>query len=753
MCAMGEKTNRASGPSPSWSRRRRSRALRPRCLPSRGRPGPSLPPAGFAVLFLLLILAVLGSCPEVGAASIHHDLTVELKPLSHSLSARDHVVFKAPGMRDCVFLLSGRADIKSVSAGGTAARYDFRAGVLTVFPDPSRMKGPAPGIDIAYDAVFDDPVPTAPASFDNPGFGVSGTISETGTFLLSGSGWYPRIEPPDHAGRKGSGESSFNIRIVAPRGVYAVTAGKLKGMTDEGGRSVTTWEVENIGEGLALSAAKYSVRSERTGKVPVYTFFFPGSDSLSQTYLDAASSHIAFYSRLHGPYGFPKFAVVENFFPTGYGFPSYTLLGSTVLRLPFIPQTSLRHEVAHCWWGNGVLVAPDSGNWCEGLTTYVADYLSTELASPRDALEYRLRMLRDYATLAASGRDFPLADFTARTDPATRAVGYDKAAFVFHMIRRKLGDEPFWRSLRRIYRERFQVETSWEDFRKVFAAEGGWSERESKRFFEQWVAQSGAPKLRLEGVSAKRIPKGWEVSGNVVQSTPPFDLDLGVRLTASNGEKVEKKIKISGASSPFVFRSTGVPRKLAADPDVNVFRLLAPEEIPASVNSLKSSKGLTAVLCGDVSREKAGPLQTLLAGLDQEGAAIVSEREMDLSEIGKKDVLLFGFPESERLRVVLARAPEGLKISRGGFSLARSFTSDSADSLFAVWTDPQRGGKLTALFLSTAGLAAEPAAAAARKITHYGRYSYLAFARGTNVAKGTWDIAGSPLVVTFKDLP
>ena len=59
---------------------------------------------------------------------------------------------------------------------------------------------------------------------------------------------------------------------------------------------------------------------------------------------------------MHGPYPFPKFAIVENFFPTGYGFLSYTLLGGSVLKLPFIPETSLRHEIAHSWWGNGVLV-------------------------------------------------------------------------------------------------------------------------------------------------------------------------------------------------------------------------------------------------------------------------------------------------------------------------------------------------------------------------------------------------------------
>jgi hypothetical protein len=145
--------------------------------------------------------------------------------------------------------------------------------------------------------------------------------------------------------------------------------------------------------------------------------------------------HIGRYEALHGPYPFAKFAVVENFFPTGYGFPSFTLLGSRVLRLPFIPDTSLRHEVAHCWWGNGVFVDANGGNWCEGLTTYVADYLSKEEHSFEEARGYRLRTLEKYALLAAGAQDFPLSTFRSRYNPASQAVGYGKAMFVFHMMR------------------------------------------------------------------------------------------------------------------------------------------------------------------------------------------------------------------------------------------------------------------------------------------------------------------------------
>jgi hypothetical protein len=35
----------------------------------------------------------------------------------------------------------------------------------------------------------------------------------------------------------------------------------------------------------------------------------------------------------------------------------------------------------------------------------------------------------------------------------------------------------------------------------------------------------------------------------------------------------------------------------------------------------------------------------------------------------------------------------------------------------------------------------------ARKLSHYGKYSYLAFDQATNLLKGTWPVTRSPLRV------
>ena len=398
---------------------------------------------GLAIVFIVISPAgALGRNDPV--RQVQHDLHITLNPETHRLTGWDRVIVSATGTRMLTFFLAKHADLESVEINGAPVDYRFAEGQLSI-PIPNTHEGPDIPLSIRYSAVFDDPYPDMPVNTDNPGYGVTGIISDRGTFLLAGAGWYPHI-PSDRAG--------FQIQVNAPKGIVAVTAGRSMGRRTDGDRTISSWKIDRSVEGLALSAARYIVSKRDLGDLSVATFFFEKTQPLSERYLDAVERYIRMYEDLFGPYPFEKFAVVENFFPTGYGFPSYTLMGGRVLRLPFIVSTSLGHEIARCWWGNGVLVDYAGGNWSEGLTSYVADYLYKEQASAEKAAEHRRQWLRNYATLVDASSDFPLAAFRSRVDKATRTIGYDKGAMVFHMIRKTIGETAFWGALRDLYTDR-----------------------------------------------------------------------------------------------------------------------------------------------------------------------------------------------------------------------------------------------------------------------------------------------------------
>ena len=127
---------------------------------------------------------------------------------------------------------------------------------------------------------------------------------------------------------------------------------------------------------IAADFTEYSVQSD---DVEVMAYLRTPDSNLATKYMDATERYLQLYEHMLGEYPYSKFALIENFWETGYGMPSFTLLGEQIIRFPFILESSYPHEILHNWWGNGVYLDYGSGNWSEGLTAYLADHLFREI--------------------------------------------------------------------------------------------------------------------------------------------------------------------------------------------------------------------------------------------------------------------------------------------------------------------------------------------------------------------------------------
>lgn len=683
--------------------------------------------SGFVVAVLIIITQGL----QALAHDIHHRLHVELIPEKQKLRGIDHIRIKKHEGGYLLFRLTERAEVKSVSVDGQNVSYRFSGQMLHV---PVKTEG-SKSIDIRieYEAIFDDPVPQMPANTDNPGFGVTGVISDKGCFLLDGSGWRPVM--PDT-------KPSILLTVKAPKNMIAVTAGKRLGETIDGNHTISRWQINQPVKGLSLSAGYFQIFQKQAENVVAYAFFYPDNAHLADDYLNASLKYIASYESLFGPYPFPKFAIVENFFPTGYGFPSYTLIGSRVLRLPFIIDTSLGHEIAHCWWGNGVYPDYSEGNWSEGLTTYVAEHFYLEQKSEADARNYRLQMLRNYATLIDASNDFPLAEFTSRVDPATKVIGYDKGAMFFHMLRKQVGDNMFWDTLREIFYRYLFEKVSWNDFKNVFESYSG---KDMELFFDQWIKCEGAPELVLENVGAEYIPssQGFHVSGKLVQKPPFYHLKVPMVLE-TDMDKFSKTVLLDAESTSFEFYlEEGVPEKLSADPDMDIFRKLHTSEIPPTINSLKASESIKVILADSADNISGDIARLLMQGLGIKNYQLVFEKEVQKEKIENHDLLWIGLPSSENL---ISFLPENIVFEKEGFFLDDTQYHSGDTVFFGVFQHPGSVSRVAGLF---APFSARNPMLTARKIPHYGKYSYLVFEQELNVNKGTWSINYSPVVFHF----
>ena len=645
----------------------------------------------------------------------HQRIAVTIDTSGQELQGESTLTLHPHGAEKLSFELQPSAVIDGVSISGRGAPFRFSGGTLFVELAPEQREH-AIQVSIGYRAVFNGKLPVLSAGMEDPGFGVTGIIAPEGVFLGSGVAWYPR--PPVIPVKR-------TLAVTTPAGIEAIAAGKRLEHRSEQGKNLSVWEESHPVENLSLSAGHYVIAEHKTGSLPLYTYFSPANAHLSDAYLEAAATWLKMYVGLFGPYPFEKFAIVENFLPTGYGFPSYTLLGGDVIRLPFILNTSLPHEIAHNWWGNGLLVDFREGNWSEGLVTYLADYLLEERKSPAAGRDYRFRMLTDYAELVPPSGDFPLQAFVSRSDPSSRAIGYDKGAMVFHMIRKTIGDKAFFAALRDLCRNGLYRTASWDDLIRAFSRASG---RDIGPFVKPWRERPGGPRLSLADVAVKPEGGTWRVTGKVRQAPPYWPVSVNLRVDTASGSR-RIPVKASGESSSFNAAIPEAHGRVLLDPDADLFRILSPGEIPPAINSIKGSQSLTVIITRDCRAGKE-TLQKLLESLGQGGVQSLREEGVEGADLAGHDLLVCGVPER---RDLLSRLPGNITADSRGFSVdGKQFTAQN-DSLLVVTRNPVDPEHAVALYFP---LSEAAAAAAVRKITHYGKYGYLVFSGAENRAKG-----------------
>jgi len=435
--------------------------------------------------------------------------------------------------------------------------------------------------------------------------------------------------------------------------------------------------------------------------------------------------------------------VVENFFPTGYGMPSYTLLGSQVIRLPFIIYTSLGHEITHNWWGNSVYVNYESGNWCEGLTTYYADYHYKEMKSPEKAMQYRRDLDRDFTVYVTEKYDRPLSEFRERTESASRALGYGKSAMVFHQLRKIIGDSLFYQSFRNFYRDFKFKEASWKDIQNTVKST---TSQDYAWFFEQWVYQKGAPKLVLKDVKTV----GQQLDFNLQQLNGKYKLYIPLSIKYEGAEQTRTDIWLNEEQQNYNITLIGKPSQLAIDPDFDVFRKLDVNEIPPTLAEIFAKENAILVLpdnCSDSKLEAYKAFANTFAEGMEEKTVIKEPSEITETELDSNSFYILGSPEENSLwNSIDYSATQQLKVKDNTLQfegkqvpapedmfimMARAKNNPGIDYCFILLGKDKNIGRVGSL------------------LSHYGKYSYLMFSSGKNRMKGVFEAENSPLIYNF----
>jgi acetylornithine deacetylase/succinyl-diaminopimelate desuccinylase-like protein len=706
----------------------------------------------FSVTWIAITGCMLYSMAlSAGNQLFHHQMEVALTPDTSEIRVKDHIVVphhlqshKKPIKLD----FSLHANLTITEAEGAkitlrknnvAANSPVPVKHYTVTLPPQQKE-----FTVFFNGTINHSVQNPDQEYARSFSYTPGTISNEGIFLANSSSWYPQFD---------DAMVSFRLDIQIPAGWNAVSQGTLIHEQKTSATQHVIWEEKQPQDDIYIVAGRYRRYSQSAGAVEALVYLRSADDALAQKYLDTTAQYIAMYNKLIGPYPYSKFALVENFWETGYGMPSFTLLGPKVIRLPFILHSSYPHEILHNYWGNGVFVDYAKGNWSEGLTAYLADHLINEQRGKGE--EYRRDVLQKYADFVNKEKDFPIAQFVSRHSASSEAVGYGKTMMFFHMLRQEVGDEDFVRALRQFYQQFKFKQATFDDLKTVFNTVTG---KDFSRQFNQWIHRSGAPNLLLRHAETEPTAQGFKLKAQLeqTQSGEPYRLTVPVSITLE-GETQAHSSQITFDQKTHLIEMDfhARPVRIDIDPQFDIFRRLDSREIPAALSQGFGAEKPLLILPANAEQQVLQAYRSLAAQWQKTQSALLEVVTDDQLTVlpANRTVWIMGWQNKFSSTPLTALVGYPVSYRQGTLQLGRQ-TYQQAEHAFVLTARQPSDPDKTLLWIASDD--PKSITELANKLPHYRKYSYLVFKNGdelTNVHKGQWPVTQSPLTqwITQKD--
>lgn len=353
------------------------------------------------------------------------------------------------------------------------------------------------------------------------------------TLTCQGGGADIWIPCKDHPGDE---PDSVSLHFTVPKNLECVASGKFISVINNNDQTRTwnwfvTTPINNYNIMFYLGPYKpieYNYTSITGEKIPFTVWVLPESYEKAVKHSPQFVDHMRIMEELIGPYPFraDKYSVVET--------PHLGMEHQTAIAYgagwknhkDFQFDWLHHHEFSHEWWGNLVTNKDWSDFWIhEGLGTYMQP-LYLEKMYGKDQYFGYLKSIKRFSNKN------PIAPRGEHT--AGEIYGLDvyyKGAWIVHTLRYYLGDEIFFKVLRRWAYPTAEMELATDGSQCRLATTDEMIEIAEKVsgkkldwFFEVYLRHATLPKLNYK-YEANRAILWWETENNL-----PFDLPVEVKL-------------------------------------------------------------------------------------------------------------------------------------------------------------------------------------------------------------------------------
>src|SRR5437660_4514458 len=452
--------------------------------------------AGLPPLFLFLFLCLI---PVADAQRrertvdtwrpVHYDVSISFNDqLSEISSAKTEIALQVlkPNVTK-IDLDFGDLPIDAVLVSGQPARFERAPDLLNVFLPRATKVNDRVNIVVNYHG--------------RPKDGLIFANDRDGNPSVTGDNWPNRVHQwipcLDHP----SAKATVTFTVSAPQREIVAANGRFVKVT--GNAAISHWKYEEsrpIPPYCMVIAVNQGARLDAPGPtLTPLSFYVPQRDrGYAAKGFSAGAPAVAFFSETVAPYPYEKLALIIG--ATRFGGmenSSAIVFTSTLFDLRANEKTSahfgipmrieevVAHEIAHQWFGDSVTEATWSDLWLsEGFATYFAG-LFVEKYDGEDAFREYMRnaALRYFGYERQTNNpihDTTTVDLMALLNPNN----YEKGAWVLHMLRRRLGDDAFFKGLRDYYNAHRSANATSEDLRAALEKASG---QNLHQFFARWV--------------------------------------------------------------------------------------------------------------------------------------------------------------------------------------------------------------------------------------------------------------------------
>lgn len=371
--------------------------------------------------------------------------------------------------------------------------------------------------------------------------------------------WFPCVDHP-------SDKATVEFYITAPNKYQVIANGFLNEETNINNFTKLyhyQTKVPIPPKVMVIGVARFAIENIGSIKsIPISSWVFPQNKKEGFYDYKIAKKVLNFYINNIGDYPFQKLANVQS--KTRFGgmenagnifYAEKSVTGKQK------SEALIAHEIAHQWFGDSVSEIDWPHLWLsEGFATYFTD-LYIEKTKTDSIFRNRLKKQRTKILNFYKKQQTPIIDRNPKSLMSMlNPNSYEKGAWFLHMLRHKIGEDIFWKSIRTYYDSFKNKNASTNDFKNVVETISG---KNLTSFFNQWLKKPGQPEIKADWIYFKN-----KVRLMITQKQESvFEFPLDVALIYKDGSSEIKTVQVTDKVTPFVLEVNNEVKNIVLDPN------------------------------------------------------------------------------------------------------------------------------------------------------------------------------------------